>query len=245
MWRFKRWRDDEMYRAVVIISAGVEWAAVLARMLPLRRFTSPYGRGFVAALRVGGREEGVVFLHGGWGKVDAAASAQYALDRWGPSLLVNLGTCGGFRGVVEPGEIILVERTLIYDLAEQMGDAEAALRHYATELDLSWLEPPYPQPVRRGLMLSADRDIVPSEVPHLRERFGGMVADWESGAIARVAARNGVRCLILRGVSDVVGPEGGEVYDGRLALFAVRAARVMGDLLARLPDWLARALPPI
>ena len=40
-----------------------------------------------------------------------------------------------------------------------------------------------------------------------------MAADWESGAIAWTAARNGVPCLILRAVSDLVDSLGGEVYD--------------------------------
>ena len=41
-----------------------------------------------------------------------------------------------------------------------------------------------------------------------------MALDWESGAIAWVAARNQTRCLILRGVTDLVGEAGDEAYDG-------------------------------
>ena len=55
----------------------------------------------------------------------AAASAQYALDRWHPAALINLGTCGGIAGRVERFATILATKTVVYDIVEQMGDAQA------------------------------------------------------------------------------------------------------------------------
>jgi adenosylhomocysteine nucleosidase len=52
-----------------------------------------------------------------------------------------------------------------------------------------------------------------------------------------VAKRNGARCLILRGVSDLVGEDGGEAY-GDIALFAERTKAIMTGLIEQLPDWL-------
>lgn len=225
---------------VVLISAGTEWRAVLEYVADAELSLSPYGPWFQQAFA--SHDEPVIFLHGGWGKVAAAGSTQYAIDRWSPELLVNLGTCGGIEGQIEPGAILLAERTLIYDIVEQMGDQDAALAHYATEMDLSWLEEPLPQPVVRGRLLSADRDLVVEDLPRLRREFDGVAVDWESGAIAYVADRNDVRCLILRGVTDLVGPEGGEAYDGTLTLFRERARGVMTDLLDALSAWLELAL---
>ena len=227
---------------VVIVSADVEWQ--VARPTLVRRFSSvpaaptAYGEALLGHIDDPAATP-VIFTHGGWGKIDAAASAQCAIDRWSPPLLVNLGTCGGFEGAIERDTMVLAERTLVYDIIEQMSDPEVALAHYAVTLDLSWLRKPYPHPVYRGLLLSGDRDIVAEEIPILRQRFGGVAADWESGAIAHVAARNGVRCLILRGVTDLVGPKGGEAYDGTLDLFRDRAEGMMSALLAALPEWLA------
>lgn len=224
----------------VVISAGTEWRVVCALLSPDAVNVSPYGEWFLYAFDIAGASCPVLFLHGGWGKIDAAGSTQYVIDRWQPELLVNLGTCGGFAGAVQRQEIILVEKTLVYDIIEQMGDPEEALAHYATTLDLSWLAEPYPQPVRRTLLLSADRDLVAEEVPQLSARFDAVAADWESGAIAHIASRNGVKCLILRGVTDLVGEAGGEAYDGTLSLFRERTRLVMRDLLAALPVWLER-----
>jgi len=232
--------------AVILISAHAEWRSVRARYAAAPAIDTPYGEAVAAQITAARHEVAapysVVLFHGGWGKIDAAASTQYAIDRWRPSLLINLGTAGGFAGDVAAGTILLADFTLVYDIIEQMGDPEEALAHYATELDLGWLRPPLPMPVQRELLVSADRDIVREEIAGLRGRFGAIAADWESGAIAHVAARNGVRCLILRGITDLVSAEEGEVY-GRPELFAARTDGIMERLLDALPGWLDVALP--
>jgi adenosylhomocysteine nucleosidase len=225
--------------AVVLISAGTEWRSVLEYVPNVDLSLSPYGPWFRQT--PASCDEPVIFFHGGWGKVAAAGSTQYAIDRWAPDLLVNLGTCGGIEGQIASGTIILADRTLIYDVVEQMGDPDEALAHYATDLDLSWLAPPLPQPVVRERLLSADRDLVVEDLPRLRREFDGVAVDWESGAIAYVADRNDVRCLILRGVTDLVGQEGGEAYDGTLTLFRERTREIMTRLLDGLPGWLKMA----
>jgi adenosylhomocysteine nucleosidase len=64
-----------------------------------------------------------------------------------------------------------------------------------------------------------------------------VAADWESGAIAWVAKRNGVHCLILRGVTDLVSVGGGEAY-GNIGLFLKNTKSVMKTLIDQLPAWL-------
>jgi nucleoside phosphorylase len=68
----------------------------------------------------------VLFFWGGWGKIAAAGSTQYVIDRWRPQLLVNLGTCGGFDGAIERDMVVLAIKTVVYDIVEQMGHHEDA-----------------------------------------------------------------------------------------------------------------------
>ena len=241
--------------AVIIISANTEWRATWPLFPNAQAQSSPLGEWFETKIKPPETEGNVgirtgmlrdtgyraVFIHGGWGKIAAAASAQYAIDRWSPQVLINLGACGGFRGEIARGEILLVNKTIVYDIVEQMTDPDEAIRRYTTEIDLSWLREPYPQPVRRTLIVSGDRDLIPAEVPMLKERFGAAAGDWESGAIAWVAARNGARCLILRGVTDLVGPDGGEAYAGNRHIFAEGAAAIMKQLIDHLPAWIEKA----
>lgn len=221
---------------VVVVSAHSEWRIVREAYAANPVNTGPFGEWFETTCRC----QPVVFLHGGWGKIAAAASAQWALQRWQPGLIINLGTCGGIAGRVERGAILLATETLVYDIIEQMGDPQAAIDHYATRMDLSWLREPLPMPVLSVRLVSADRDIIADEVGRLYEQYGALAADWESGAIAWVCDRNRVRCLILRGVSDLVSEDGGEAY-GNLGVFHDGTRLVMQSLLAALPGWLACA----
>ncbi|HLE15400.1 MAG TPA: hypothetical protein VI776_11670 [Anaerolineales bacterium] len=223
-------------RIVVLICADQEWRAVRARFSEASVEPTPFGECFQAALPGNLTRRQALFFHGGWGKIAAAAATQYAIDRWAPDLLINLGTCGGFEGEIERGAVVLAERTLVYDIFEQMGDAEAHIAHYTTAIDLSWLRQPYPHPVRRGLLVSADRDLLPGDIAMLKERYGAFAGDWESGAIAWVAARSHTPCLILRTVTDLVGVRGGEAY-GSLDYFTEAAEGAMRRLIEYLPEW--------
>ena len=231
--------EQETIHTVVLISATTEWRVVRSYYPEAELHLSPFGDWFIIPLEVGGQADSVIFFHGGWGKIAAAASTQYVIDRWSPALLINLGTCGGFEGEIARGTILLVERTIVYDIVEMRSDAEAAIASYSTMLDLGWLGESTPHEVQRALLVSADRDLQVEDIPHLKVRYGAIAADWESGAIAWVATRNHVRCLILRGVSDLVGEEG-EAY-GNIAVFREGAEKVFQVLLRHLPAWVACA----
>src|SRR5262249_52897518 len=72
---------------VVIISANTEWRVVRSHYPEPQLHPSPLGDWFVVTLDVGERAEPVIFVHGGRGKIAAAASTQYAIDRWTPAML--------------------------------------------------------------------------------------------------------------------------------------------------------------
>ena len=67
-------------KAVVVVSANMEWKVVKAAYPAARMEKTPWGETFEAT--IGGTR--VVMFHGGWGKVAAAGSTQYAIDRWRP-----------------------------------------------------------------------------------------------------------------------------------------------------------------
>src|SRR4051794_29371823 len=79
---------------VVIVSANVEWKVLSPKLPPGESGTTPFGEWRLRAFA----DRDVIFFHGGYGKVSAAGSTQYAIDRWHPLLIVNAGTCGGFGG---------------------------------------------------------------------------------------------------------------------------------------------------
>jgi adenosylhomocysteine nucleosidase len=218
-------------KVVVLISAIAEWNAIkpLFPKAKIQRF--PFGECFDILLQ----DEHISFFHSGWGKIASAGSMQHVIDKYSPDLIVNLGTCGGFAGAVNQGDIILVDKTYVYDIVELMGDLDI-VSYYASDLDLSWLAEPFPFPARLGMIASADSDLPPGKIPFLRS-LGAIAADWESAALAWVAQRNNARLLILRGVSDIVSEKGGEAYNN-IEIFNERARGIMEQLIEQLPDWL-------
>ena len=208
---------------VVMISANAEWRALGFPGDRLER-------------ELGGRR--VVFFHGGYGKVAAAASTQYAIDHWHPALVVNLGTCGGFGGGHRVGDVVLASATIIYDLIEQMGDPDEPIRDYTTKLDTSRWPARLRARVAIEPLVSADRDLLASEVAQLHAKYGASAGDWESGAIAWTAAKNHVPVMILRAVTDVVDAHGDATY-GDPAAWQRETAKQMATLVALLSEALA------
>jgi adenosylhomocysteine nucleosidase len=151
-----------------------------------------------------------------------------------------MGTCGGFSGEIKRNAIIMAERTVVYDISNQIGDTDSSIRKFTTEIDNSWITKPYPLPVIKANIVSGDRDLRSEDIPILKKKYDAKVGDWESGGIAYVCSKNGVRLLILRGVSDLVGQSGGEAYNGTRVVWAESAERIMRKLIASLPEWLKK-----
>jgi adenosylhomocysteine nucleosidase len=152
---------------IILISANAEWRVVKS-LYPNEKFqTTPWGEYFETEIMTRKGNAPVIFFHEGWGKVAAAGATQYAIDRWNPELMINLGTCGGFEGSVNRFDVLLINKTVIYDIKEAMGDSKEAIQDYSTEIDLSWIS--IPDTIRKTLLVSADRDLVPEEIVMLKQ----------------------------------------------------------------------------
>jgi adenosylhomocysteine nucleosidase len=231
-------RVSRMVDVVVLVSANAEWAPTKDYFKVQTLEHGSYGEFFHRDV---GRSS-AVFMHGGWGKVRAAASAEHAISKFKPRLLINVGTCGGFAGRVKRFDLIAAEKTVVYDIAEAFGDAHEAIRSYTTAIDLSWSKELL-SGISIGTLLTGDRDLVPDAVAGLKTRYPeALGADWESGAIAYVAAQHRQRLLVLRCVSDLVSEHTDE-FSGDLDGFRQRAAQSMTLLLRRTDDIMRRGVP--
>jgi adenosylhomocysteine nucleosidase len=230
-------------RVVALISASTEWKIVRGQIPDEPLHDTPYGEWLIHRLG----SEDVVFFHGGYGKVAAAGSTQYAIDRWHPALVVNLGTCGGFGGARKVGDIVLAGETTIYDIVEMMGDPDEAIADYQTKIDTAVWPARLAGKVVVGPLVSGDRDLDPAALAGLAAKYHASVGDWESGAIAWVAAHNHTRVLILRGVSDLVDAAGGDPTYHAPGAWEKASVAVMASLVALLTDALPDLLqaPPL
>jgi len=227
----------EHARVVALISATAEWNIVIAQLPDEVRHATPYGEWLVH--RMAG--EDVVFFHGGYGKVAAAGSTQYAIDRWHPALLVNLGTCGGFGGERKVGDVVLASETIIYDVIERMGNPDEAIEDFHTRLEPARWPARLADRVAVVPLISADQDVDPAATATLHARFHAGAADWESGAIAWVAAHNHTPVIILRGITDVIDDTGHDATYNAIEVWQRESRAAMAKLIALLGE----ALPEL
>ncbi len=218
---------------VVLISANSEWRIVRELIQPAQIFSSPLGEWIEGNVE----NHRAVFFHSGWGKTRSAAATQYVIDHWQPDLVINLGTCGGLEGFAALGETLLVTETVMYDIFERMGDSKQAIDFYRAKLDTEWIGSELPINTRRAPLASADQDIDFQNFRLLTEDFGVPAADWESAAIAWVLNANGVKGLILRGVSDIITQTSSET-DSNHHLWRSRLEMIMQRLLQDLTFYL-------
>jgi nucleoside phosphorylase len=133
-------------------------------------------------------------------------------------------------------DTVLVNKAIVYDFISLIGPPDEGIKKFTTDIDLNWVKQP-PTPVKIVSILSGDRDLIPEDIPRLREKFGGSVCDYESAPTAWVCSRNNTKVLILRGVSDLVDTSGGEAYDGTANVWFEATKKVISDLFSILPIW--------
>jgi len=226
-------------KVVVLVSANAEWKIVKSIFPNEKYYPTAWGEFFETEVQTTKGKKPVIFFHEGWGKVAAAGATQFAIDKWNPEYLINLGTCGGFEGKINRYEVLLVNKTIIYDIKEAMGDSKEAIDDYTTNIDLSWLKVEASDSVKQNVLVSADRDLVAEEIMELAEKYNAIAGDWETGAIAYTCQRNHKKIIILRGVTDLVSTKGGEAYNN-IQVFQNGTEVVMKKLIGQLPTWLEK-----
>jgi len=200
-----------MKNVVIMVCSDFEWDYIIDHFKPEKLEKSIYGYWFIDEKLSDGKRK-VIWFHGGWGKIASSGSTQYAIDKWQPELIINIGTCGGFKGKINKDQVVLINETVVYDMIDLFGESDNSLEKFKTVIDLDWLMDEIIKNLPKALMVTADQDLAPERIAELYNKYGAIVGDWESGAIAWVAARNKQKLLIIRGVSDLVGIDGGEVY---------------------------------
>ncbi len=191
-------------RLAIQICAELEWKCTksILKIKKTRLRFQPFGEYFEDAIG----EHEAVFYESGATKTRSAAACQFAIDKWHPDAILNLGTCGGVARSVSKGDIIIAKRTLQYDVFQKFGKPSLRFkRGLATNLETSWIDLNKCQrKIHIGPVASADRDLDDGNRTILQKK-GVLAADWESASIAAICRLNKVKCLILRGISDIPG----------------------------------------
>ena len=182
------------------ISADIEWQAVKSFFQIEELKNTPFGEVFCHKKN----NINLWFFHGGTTKTRAAASCQYAIDTWKPGRHFLLGTAGGVEQNIKVHDIVIAEKTAIYDHIYRMGEPyEFMAGDTVIDIDNSWIEISLlPPDIIKGFIATADQDVDHKTRQKLKKE-NVTAADWESGAVAMICQANNTPCTIIRGITDI------------------------------------------
>ena len=156
----------------------------------------------------------IVAVSVGVGKISSALGTYAAIQRWRPSHVIGIGTCGAVRDDLAIGDTLIASSVVQYDIdlrrfKLKRGETPAADGGTVGSLttDLSWI--PKEKRTERlffdRIIGTADRFLVEEErmkSPYLIDELHIDAVDMESYAMLAAAKSAGVPCGIIRTVSD-------------------------------------------
>ena len=186
----------------------------------------------------------VVLGRAGVGKVNAAMCTEAMILKYSPDLILNSGVAGSLSAALTIGDIAVGTGVVEHDFDTtafgdppgfftDLGldcfptdpDAVAAILAAAGKLGI---------PARPARIASGDQFVSDAAIKaRLVACFGAEACEMEAGAIAHVCYSNGVKCAIIRAISDSTdGAHHMEFYEN-LPLGADSSANVVLEFLRR------------
>ncbi len=176
--------------------------------------------------------DGGVIVLSGMGPENATLASEHLIDAYGPDMVLNLGICGALSSAAPVGEVYRIVGAIDGDSILAGGPGGEKLCDPGPWSDLpvarlaSVTEPVF-QPDRRAA-LATHADVV----------------DMEGAAIAKVCDTRGVRCCMIKGVSDLANHAGKADIMKNIAEVSSRIARaaVAGLNASKKPNLLASVM---
>lgn len=153
----------------------------------------PYGEFFLKKVN----DAELIFYFTGVRKANGVGANQYMISRFDLDKVIVAGTCAGIDDTYSHLDVIVPHRAVQYDctvkevepLIKQSFIVDIPLSHYGNDF-------------LTGTIATADRAVVMwKDYIELNEQEI-TIADTEAGAIAYICKKNGVECIIVKGISD-------------------------------------------
>ncbi len=184
------------------------------------------------------RGQDVVIGMAGVGKVNAAMCAQTLILKYAPSLIVNSGVAGSLSKDLGIGDIAVGTGVVEHDFdTTAVGDPPAFFNDLngdtfpcdadaaAAILRACEAEGVRARPAK---LASGDQFISDAKTKaRLVRLFGAQACEMEAGAIAHVCFSNGVKCAVIRAISDSTDGEHQVEFYQFLPVAAGNSARVL------------------
>lgn len=173
--------------------------------------------------------QAVVIAETGIGKANAAMTTALIIERFEPKQLIFTGIAGAIQEDLEPGDIVIADRTAYHDYftvrsdlqpsrqtrnpitkelnpADFQGDTQLLAQAQKAASNVSFLKMCLdcaPPKVVSGLVVTGDQFISSKKkVKQLRQDFKAAATEMEGATVAQVCFQLKVPCIVIRSMSD-------------------------------------------
>ena len=210
-----------MEKIIGLMGAMREEIALLCERMTDKGEETVAGVTFYTGLLQGRR---VALCCAGIGKVNAACAAQLLIARFGAKALVFSGIAGNMTDKIGVGDVV-IGGTLVYHDAVLVAAAEQA----CTDAGVKYIV---------GKIATGDTFVGDSATKNaIAADCAPDCVEMEGAAVAHVAAKYGVPCVVLRAMSDNADEEAYDtlvVKEFDITEYCTTAARICEDLISRL-----------
>lgn len=190
----------------------------------------------------------IVLVKCGIGKVASAIATSILIDNYGPELVINTGSAGGFDKDLNIGDIVVADRLIHYDVdlthfGYELGQVAGMPPSYETDKRFTQIAIEAANQiegvkVKTGLICSGDSFIGREDQAALvKQNFADMKAvEMEASSIAQVSHMMNTPCVVIRSLSDIAGKESPMTFEQYLKVAAKNSANLVMQLLKSITD---------
>ena len=182
----------------------------------------------------------VVFVQSGIGKVNAAITATLLIEKFKVSEVIFSGVAGSLDERLKVGDVVIGHDIVQHDVdatafGYKMGQIPQ-MKEWAFESDKELVEKAgnindFDHRIFFGRILTGDQFVSKKDVKiRLGKDFEALCVDMESGAVAQVCTRLGVKFLIIRSISDSITDESDMEYETFVKLAAKNSTRILKEI---------------
>ena len=186
-------------------------------------------------------DKDVVFVQSGIGKVNAAITATLLIEKFEVNEVIFSGVAGSLDEKLKVGDVVIGRDIVQHDVdatafGYKMGQIPQ-MKEWAFESDKELIEKTgnisdFDHPIFYGRILTGDQFVSKKDLKiQLGKDFEALCVDMESGAVAQVCTRLGVKFLIIRSISDSITDESGMEYETFVKLAAKNSTKILENII--------------
>ena len=180
----------------------------------------------------------IVIVKSNVGKVNSARVCQLLVDKFKPSLVINVGTAGSVDNKLDIGDIVVANKLVQYDFdvtpfGRKLGEIENIGEFI--EVDKTILDLFNGMDVTIGPIATGDKFIVNiEEKNNIKNVFNALCIEMEGASIAQVCYLNKIPFLVIRSITDKKDGSSKVDFETFIESSSIKAANILKELLKKI-----------